>query len=553
MSRKTQWKKWAAFLLCAGLALPFGGCQEDPEGSIVIHKDMDKLVSQAENSGPERVSAKDVAEEVAQSYETYQATLENEGLGVKVQVDAQVEIPKVEELSIYRVEQNAFSQEMVDKVRAEFLGGEPLYSGEALSIRTKELLEEEIKAARQDMANVEAEMQQAAGGEWEYTEEDLQQAKASYQETIDALQAEYENAPSRLDWEDYPFDGRLRSVREAYEADPESPYYSWLYSLNETGEIYYGITSGANGKFCSLYVQNDEDHSNKLMFRSCPLGHADLRGVTVESTSLSGSSDARDMAMRKELEALWQEKGIPGTVLTNGLGLSAGVEFQAMPGWTVELSQKEAQKQAEDLLQKLGITGFVLEEGGLFSELSLVAGAVDLPKNTIPYGTYYILRYCREIDGVALSQSSGEKYADGWDQGGQFNKQMWPGECIEFRINDAGVVGFDYLAPLQVTETVVDGAALKPFSEIKETFEQMLPVTLGSTDWQQVIQVEKARLSYSRISEKDSFQTGLVVPVWSFEGENSVYSQGVLSHVESGTLLAVNAIDGSVIDAALGY
>ncbi len=65
--------------------------------------------------------------------------------------------------------------------------------------------------------------------------------------------------------------------------------------------------------------------------------------------------------------------------------------------------------------------------------------------------------------------------------------------------------------------------------------------------------VDRVRLSYSRISEKDSFDTGLVVPVWSFEGKVTAYSGEYPAYERNGTLLAVNAIDGSVIDADLGY
>ena len=159
----------------------------------------------------------------------------------------------------------------------------------------------------------------------------------------------------------------------------------------------------------------------------------------------------------------------------------------------------------------------------------------------------------RQIDGVVLSQSSGGKFQEGWEKSGSYNKQMWPGECIEFRINDDGIVGFDYLAPLEITETVVDGAALESFDQVKSTFEQMLPITLGSTEYSQTVDVDRVRLSYSRISEKDSFDTGLVVPVWSFEGTDSSYDEESLVWMQSGTLLAINAIDGSVIDGELGY
>lgn len=50
-------KKLAVLTLCALLALPLAACQENPEGSIVAHKDMEKLLSEAAASDPEKVGA----------------------------------------------------------------------------------------------------------------------------------------------------------------------------------------------------------------------------------------------------------------------------------------------------------------------------------------------------------------------------------------------------------------------------------------------------------------------------------------------------------------
>ena len=50
-------KKLAALTLCALLALPLAACQENPEGSIVAHKDMEKRRSAAAATDPEKVGA----------------------------------------------------------------------------------------------------------------------------------------------------------------------------------------------------------------------------------------------------------------------------------------------------------------------------------------------------------------------------------------------------------------------------------------------------------------------------------------------------------------
>lgn len=132
-------------------------------------------------------------------------------------------------------------------------------------------------------------------------------------------------------------------------------------------------------------------------------------------------------------------------------------------------------------------------------------------------------------------------------------KQVWPGEVVEFKINDSGIVAFGYYAPVEITETVVEGAAMKPFSEIRDTFESMVCVVNAAEDLSTAVTVDRVCLSYSRISEQDAFDTGLIVPVWSFEGQVKMTVEGTLIREWKGTVLAINAIDGSVIDSALGY
>ena len=135
--------------------------------------------------------------------------------------------------------------------------------------------------------------------------------------------------------------------------------------------------------------------------------------------------------------------------------------------------------------------------------------------------------------------------------GGDYRKQMWPEETIELHINDAGIVSFTWNAPIAITETVVDHAALQPFETVRSTFEKMIVMTAADPHETQIdITIDRVTLSYSRISEKDRFDSGLIVPVWGFIGE---CKNGTYLEKQRGVQMAINAIDGSVIDSALGY
>ncbi|MDY5957580.1 MAG: DUF6034 family protein, partial [Frisingicoccus sp.] len=130
----------------------------------------------------------------------------------------------------------------------------------------------------------------------------------------------------------------------------------------------------------------------------------------------------------------------------------------------------------------------------------------------------------------------------------------WPIECIEFRITDEGIVGFDYVAPLTIIETVVENSNMKSFDEVKNIFEKMVTIvnaedSIAENSQGTEIQIDRVVLGYVRVSEADSYNTGLLVPVWDFMGKIKD-SYGVENQR---SILAVNAIDGSVIDRALGY
>lgn len=554
MTKNRFGRRVAALALGGVLALSLTACQENPEGSIVAHKDMDKLISQAADTGSGSVTGGDVVQQ-AQRSETYQATIENESLGVTVNVNAQVEVPQVDKLSVYRVEQSPFDQAFLDKAKAALIGDETLYDGAALETRTKGEIEQEIQSWRQALNELEATFREGQASEG-LTEEEIRETvetyKQEYQKEIDRLQEAYESAPAEIDLSEHVSDGKLHTVKEMVDRSP-GDYFEWLNSLSTEGDqVFYGITDGDDGNYRFLYVQNNADYSNKLVYRSTPRAYSRYDGVVVGGTYLSTESARDNFTFAvSDPDAFWREKGLPGQVLNNNMAIAADTEFERLCPDTT-LSQQEAQAQAEALLDQLGVSGFVLDGGGLYCELI----NLDLEDRKVPYASWYILQYRRQIDGVVLSQSSGGKFFAGQDQDGNFNKQMWPGELIEIRVNDTGIVGFEYHAPLTVTETVVDGAALKSFDSVKEIFEQMLPITLAMDDFDHAADIDRVRLSYSRISEKDSFDTGLVVPVWSFEGTSAYsYSKDEDSFEQHyrGTLMAINAIDGSVINADLGY
>ncbi len=505
-------------VICLATVAQMAACQKSPDSSLVVNKDLDKLIDEANTPDTDKVDINDITE---QKYDTYVTTIKDDSLGVTVNVDAKVDIPTTDHLSIFRVEQQDFTQEFIDKVKTELLGDVPLYDGSILDTRTKKVIENEIAYLRTSMNQSEDEV-----------------LRAEYQTKIDKLQAEYESAPTDFEFSEYPHDGKLHTTAELYQKDSENESYIYQHNMNPGGEVLDVVTDGSDGTYSIMYVQNNDNTGNKLEFSKNKYGYYWQHGIMINTADFYVDENSSE--------------SVPDNYITNDLFVSGDTKYIEIPGDSTTISLEDAMKQADVFLDKIGLDNFTYYEGGLYSEYYDIEYAPDpIEEKCVTYRNYYILRYYRNIDGAFLTQSSGTKNDPG-DGNGEA-KRAWPGECIEIRINDSGIVGFNYNAPINVIETVVDNSALMSFDDIKDTFEKMMPVTKASKYYTKAYDVDRVRLSYSRISEADSFDTGLIVTVWDFSGfyENAEDNYTVGSGY--GSLLAINAIDGSIIDPDLGY
>ena len=505
-------------LFAAAIALLIlTGCAENPDSDIVVHKDMEKLIDEAQHTDESKAEIADL-----QQYDHYTADIKNDSLNVTVRADAVVDIPQAEKLSVFRVKQHTFTDADIEPFRQAFFGDAELYDGFLMSQETKADLEPQIANCRERLDEVTA--REPKTDDEAHDREIMMQ---EWQKELNALQERYEAAA--FEPELVPTDGKLLNAAEQLASGKNLSYWQWQTDLGCKEAVEMRTADG----HASLYVQNNPNYSNSMVFSKTPVG--------TEYMTVLGGGHYIENAKKK-----------PGSdvPLLDG-GLDPNETLTPIPDDSAELSQEDAQRQAEDFLHRVGLDEFAFCEGGKF-QVFLDLRAKD---GTNYKQTCWILHYYRSFDGVMLDQASGMKYAEGWE-GDDFRKQLWPGEMIEFMINDTGIVGFCWNAPLEITETVVDHAALKPFDTVTSTFEQMIPMTGATNDPEHTgadINIDRVTLTYSRISEKDSFDTGLVVPVWGFRGTRKEVVEGNGMDSYYYTQMAINAIDGSVIDASLGY
>jgi hypothetical protein len=532
INKKIMNKKVVSVTLCAALMASLCGCQKNPEKSVVVHKNMDNLIEEAQDTENGIV---DVAEAV-KNYDSYKTELSSDSLNVDVNVDAKVDIPDVDKLAVYRVSQKQVSQDMVDKLIDIFMPGETLYDGAALSVQTRGELEQEIQELQEEIDEVDTYENMS--------DEDKQVYIDDRQMILDGYQEEYENAPETLDLENYISDGQLRTVDEWLNMGGFAGYYNWQKTLNEDGEVLYAFSGD---KY--IYIQNNERYGNCIRYmKSSDVAMSDISSVCVGSTDLESVNN--DDKNYEGSALIWPaDEAVPETVYQYYEDSERNLEDLTQT--PVTISEEDAKAMADEFLEKMGIEDFELSESGKYSEMKY--------GDSLGYQTCYILQYMRVLDGTMVTFDSISKHEEGW-VGDSYVKYDWPIESIEFRINDDGIVGFDYNAPLEVTETVVDKSAIKSFDEIKDTFEEMILIANAAeydNDETVKLDINQVVLGYARISEEDSYDTGLMVPVWDFKGSKIDCFESndnvIENYVLYGGLMTINAIDGTVIDREIGY
>lgn len=509
-------KKCMALMLSGMMVFTLAGCASNPEKSVVKEKNMDKMLQEAQKT--DDTNTFDQIKEEVKKYETYKTRIEDKKLKVVVDVDAKVEVPEVEKLSVYRVRAQKIKQDFLERVQKTLTPGLAYYDGSKGKTRTKSDVAKEINDYKKELNDAKK------SGDTAMVEE--------YEGNIADLKKEYEKAPDHVKLTDYPSQNKILSIKDLYDSDPKDTFYSWLYDLHGDGEMYYGLSDGKDGNYHTLFVQNSENYGNCLRYECSKNGYSDNLSSAVVDNDLQMITPKKD----------GQEPEFPM--------VDPGGALTCADNEPLTLSQEEAEQKVNTLLEQLGLDDYKCYEQGAYSQLLQNGDVTD------KYRNIYRFLCLRKLDNVFVNNQAGYKLTDGW-QGKDYVKKMWGSEAVAVAVNDSGIVGFHYLSPLSISETVVKDSRIKSFDEIKETFEKMVVIENAAQDKEAggsvSVKVTDVNLVYTRISEKDSFDTGLVVPVWNFEGTVvDEYGSGKAGK-KTGIILSINAIDGSVINQELGY
>lgn len=494
-------------LLVAAACFSMTACEKTPDKSLVTQKNIDRLEEAAKEKPEDGSTLKDIIETTT---DTYSFNYESDDKKIKITADnVQVTLPTKDTIPMYHVKCGGISQEVTDKVYDYFFP-EGAYSTTGTDV-TKEALDKEIMSLKQYNATVKDDTQMSE----EEREETIQQNE----DLIQKCEEDKKTAPD---------ESTLKTVPK------DSTYVDQEWQTLGGTEMVKGLTVNSEDSKRSLNVVSADDDSSMTSF---------LRYSVTGGYNYSG------------------QQGTPARSCSDEEKQQIGI------------SEEDARKYVDDFVQKTGmdwkihdtlcIRGFTVREN---EDTYGDSGDMIYPEHDTAYK--FILAH--NVDGIQSAVTSSAYVPDECDDA----YITWLYEQVSVVVEPDGIVDFEWQYPLEVEDSVSDNVGIISFDQAKDIFEQMMPLTTKGDleEWSDdensqvsiTADVSDIRLGLMRVRSSGNEKSGLLTPVWIFYGD---YTQSVHflpgkgdgqedydnTQEQPWILLAVNAVDGSVIDVTAGY
>jgi len=416
-----------------------------------------------------------------------------------VEISADVTVPVTDHLSIYRVSADEFSPEFLQRAFACFCGDTAMYDYGNL-FKTRQTIQDRIDSMQNDLDSNDS--PDGPGDDaW----------RAEYEAAIAKLKPQLQTAREDLGdpitsavlTEQNGSDGGKQPVFEAVNA-PNPPWTKEFYARN-------------NARYPANAEQTDASGESAAILRSeASIHYFDSSRVAVTLYQL------RDVTMEPQISELSMT---PAEALSRVAALLETLEIEHMRPFRVYLA---SDSEAAD-------TGHYA----------------------------YFVEVRRSVAGVEVQSPFNRSYIGGFDGG-----KEWAYETLEVRLDDSGLLGFSWVSPLAVGAVEVERANLLPFSSILTVAKNMLGVVNEPLEADLetysacTIVIDHITLSLQRVSDANSVERGLLIPVWNFYGQEHLLLSGgtEVQRAENEPVglreepyLSINAIDGSVISRTQGF
>ena len=167
-------------------------------------------------------------------------------------------------------------------------------------------------------------------------------------------------------------------------------------------------------------------------------------------------------------------------------------------------------------------------------------------------GNQWRIQYVPSIDQIpcvysTIDYASDDSYASNLDY-----------EQIDFSVTDDQIVSAEWDTPMKVTAADSQTSELKSFDELYDAFKTYMKVSTSISSLglmeddseDAAVNITKIQQMYCRVKEKNTDNTYQYVPVYAFLGKISVSGT---EDTNDSIFCLINAIDGTIINAGLGY
>lgn len=519
--RRTACLYAAVFLLA--------GCARSPREDIVAQKNTEALAGKAVQEDENR---KPLADSKEQTPETYTWSYDNKAGTVHIDADARVTLPKKNEIPMYRLNSTGFTQEQVTGIYDYLFQGRETYRIEGDGMSKAECEEQIIELKK--------ELEDLARSENDDNKEAVERLRQSTQEELDTLMEDYDTMPEEDPKKKIPVDSTLVDVS----------------SRGEDGEIeermYLECQSDA-GDSLSVYNEGvDSPGWPDLQYRG--QGKYNYEPDIGEGESVTPrEADAR---IGKDMPYSCEE----AKALADGLMRAAGVdaelaEITLVKGYT---EAGIADSGEHTLADTLGL------DPGLLKYDNIAEWLTTPETRYAEEYTAYQFQYARVVDGTPVAVTSSSDVSE------DTASILWTYEQIVVLVSEAGIQRVDWDCPVTLKETVANDVPILSFDDVRAVFEELTPLIYEgkaeeasdeeSTQTEEV-HVNRVCLSLMRVKDDGGRREGLFVPAWVFYGTETSrvdYKDPEEEDVEMTRttpwiVLAVNAVDGTVIDQVEGY
>ena len=271
------------------------GCHKTPDSPIVAGKNNEQMIEKAQETALDTNSALFLREK-AQAPDTLEYDLTESNMTVTVNAD--VDVPDGDEMSILRVQAGDFSQETVTSLWNELVGDTPmLYTSNEM---TKSEIEAAIVFARGRLEQVEDE-----------------ESAEIYQDQIDYYTSIYDSAPE--EHEQTTVDDQLQELYITYSGSDEKTAYTGIRATSEDGTISFNLMNSyenSSGYITQASFGYAKSSNEDIQEED---GAPDIETYDVDLSDENTPEDAENLSIspsdaEKQVEAFLSAADIPFTV-----------------------------------------------------------------------------------------------------------------------------------------------------------------------------------------------------------------------------------------------